>query len=410
MRYAVLVALALSACVAPPEPGPEQVAEDVDLILRVTCCTLDCGMSPDEESAWARIEAHPAPYLEAVAARVRHPSAPEQFGTYSTGDYFRLLEIAEHASETEARRLAREGADIVVPTYLALQDEVAERPIEDIEAFSAKMRLLVGMASVLGRYADTLGRLGDPYLVSFLTSRPLDVLTTQTRDQYLESLDLEVPDLFCGRHRATIYVSGGQVVGGPLDGEPYRGRLIGTSSTDIIVGTEQDDLIVSGDGEDYLCGLGGDDVIDGGGGNDNLRGGPGRDLLLGGDGDDTLISHEGSDRLRGGAGSDYLVGLEGEDFLEGSSGDDRLTGGPGSDRLSGGPGDDWVVGSIDGPGAVDDAGDTLEGGDGDDRLDGGLGVDTAYGGRGYDRCRAEQEEGCEEAIPRRKSVDYNLPP
>jgi hypothetical protein len=77
---------------------------------------------------------------------------------------------------------------------------------------------------------------------------------------------------------ATIYVSGGLVVGGPDHGRPYRGILKGTKGDDVILGTEGDDRIKGRGGNDIICGGDGDDklfgrrdahvILDGGPGND----------------------------------------------------------------------------------------------------------------------------------------------
>lgn len=59
---------------------------------------------------------------------------------------------------------------------------------------------------------------------------------------------------------ATIYVDPcGFIVGGPLDGLPYFGLLLGTPGDDVIVGTEGPDLIIGLDGEDRICPGAGDD-------------------------------------------------------------------------------------------------------------------------------------------------------
>ena len=62
----------------------------------------------------------------------------------------------------------------------------------------------------------------------------------------------------CADKTATIYVSYGTIVGGPMDGLPYDGILIGTDGDDVIVGTDGDDYIHGGPGDDTICGEDGD--------------------------------------------------------------------------------------------------------------------------------------------------------
>ncbi|HUV95595.1 MAG TPA: calcium-binding protein [Anaerolineae bacterium] len=102
----------------------------------------------------------------------------------------------------------------------------------------------------------------------------------------------------------TIYVSNGVIVGGPDDGDDYKGTLTGTDGNDVIMGTDGDDKIYGGDG---------DDIIYAGDGDDKLYGGPGNDVLCGGDGKDKLYGGEGDDRLDGGLGDDKLYGEDGTD-------------------------------------------------------------------------------------------------
>jgi len=109
----------------------------------------------------------------------------------------------------------------------------------------------------------------------------------------------------CGDGTApTIYVSNGVIVGGPDDGDDYKGKLTGTDGNDVIMGTDLDDKIDGGDG---------DDIIYAGDGDDKLDGGPGEDVLCGGDDKDTLFGGEDDDRLDGGPGDDELDGEDGTD-------------------------------------------------------------------------------------------------
>jgi hypothetical protein len=91
----------------------------------------------------------------------------------------------------------------------------------------------------------------------------------------------------CNGLPATVYVQGGVIAGGPDDGEPYDGKLIGTGGGDVMVGTEGRDAINGRAGNDTICALGGDDRIEGAAGNDTMYGGPGSDRFKGGAGTDT---------------------------------------------------------------------------------------------------------------------------
>ncbi len=170
----------------------------------------------------------------------------------------------------------------------------------------------------------------------------------------------------CNGQPATIFVDAqGRIVGGPLGGRSYQGRLRGGDGPDVIVGTDAADFIRGGAGDDVICGGGGDDRIHGGpgsdgddplggdlegdeaddrprgpDGNDHLDGGAGDDLLRGGTGDDLILGGDGNDRLKGGRGNDLLDGGAGDDRLLGENGSDTLTGGGGADRFRGGDGND----------------------------------------------------------------------
>ena len=184
----------------------------------------------------------------------------------------------------------------------------------------------------------------------------------------------------CNGQPATVFVDAqGNIVGGPHNGRPYRGRLRGGDGDDVIVGTDGADYIKGGAGDDVICGGDGNDRIAGGGdagddsldddqddadrddrieggqgneaddgprrgdGNDRLDGGAGDDLLEGGAGDDLILGGDGNDRLRGGRGDDSLDGGAGDDRLRGDNGKDNLTGGSGADRFRGGDGDDTAT-------------------------------------------------------------------
>ena len=95
--------------------------------------------------------------------------------------------------------------------------------------------------------------------------------------------------VLCQGRVATIYVSGGLIVGGPQDGRPYKGRLVGSAGDDVIMGTPGPDDLVAGDGADVLCGGAGNDELQGGDGDDRLSGGSGADAFKGGAGIDTAV-------------------------------------------------------------------------------------------------------------------------
>jgi hypothetical protein len=132
----------------------------------------------------------------------------------------------------------------------------------------------------------------------------------------------------CNGLAATIHVKDGKIVGGPDDGKPYRGVLLGTSGNDVIVGTEASDLIKGFAGDDTICGGGGGDRIEGGAGGDWIDGGEGNDLIKGQEGNDTLFGGGGNDRIDGGPGDDFLDGGPGDNILDGQGGMNTCTSGP----------------------------------------------------------------------------------
>jgi len=146
---------------------------------------------------------------------------------------------------------------------------------------------------------------------------------------------------------ATIYVSGGYIVGGPDDGDPYTGTLRGTSGDDIIVGTNGADTIYGYGGDDVICGGNQDDTIYGGDGNDTIYGGNGEDAIYGGEGNDTIYGGNGKDDLSGDDGADTIDGGNGSDTIDGGNGNDTIDGGNGPDDIDGGAGDDICVNGPD---------------------------------------------------------------
>lgn len=95
----------------------------------------------------------------------------------------------------------------------------------------------------------------------------------------------------CAGNPATVYVGyDGKVVGGPLDGFPYFGVLMGGHDRDVIVGTPGSDLIFAFGDDDLVCGDDGNDVVFAGAGDDGVDGGGGRDFIDGGPGTDTCVA------------------------------------------------------------------------------------------------------------------------
>ncbi len=192
----------------------------------------------------------------------------------------------------------------------------------------------------------------------------------------------------CNCQAATIYVSGGVIVGGPDDGNPFVGTLRGSSGEDIIAGTNESDIIYGGTGNDRICGLGGDDVIYGENGND---------ILDSGEGSDTIDGGGAGDQIYGKGGDDILLGDQGNDAIDGGDGADTITGGTGNDEIYGGSGNDIIDGS-DGTDIIcgNSGNDTMLGDDDNDILDGGGDTDTINGGDDSDICyRGETMTSCE---------------
>lgn len=175
----------------------------------------------------------------------------------------------------------------------------------------------------------------------------------------------------CDGKTATIYVLNNIIVGGPDDGEEYRGTLDGTHLDDVIVGTNDDDRIDGREGNDTICGLDGEDDIDGDRGND---------VIFGGNHDDNLEGDEGEDRIFGGSGNDDIEGNNGNDYLCGEDGNDEIHGGNENDTLCGGEGDDFLEGDL--------GDDSLDGGNGNDELDANSGNDICANGEENSHCES----------------------
>ena len=159
---------------------------------------------------------------------------------------------------------------------------------------------------------------GDGTQVAFdTTATNLSADDTDTfYDVYVKTLGVEPPVSpapTCAGRSATIYVSDGQIIGGPDTGEPYDRDLPGTNGPDVIVGTATTDRVLAGGGKDRVCTLGGNDTAIGGPDGDRLFGGGNRDDLSGGNGRDTVNGGGGSDTLAGGSQADKFIGGTGTD-------------------------------------------------------------------------------------------------
>jgi uncharacterized repeat protein (TIGR01451 family) len=190
---------------------------------------------------------------------------------------------------------------------------------------------------------------------------PFDILSGSSQDLSFETLAAGVPGTYggdvsgtsldgvvrlegpspvvvvqapqCAGHVATIYVTeDGNVVGGLLNGRPYRHMLLGTDEDEVIVGAEGADYITGYGGDDLVCGLGGNDVLSGMDGNDTLYGDAGNDILIGWIGADLIYGGQGYDVLHGSSGNDILAAGEQADFLDGGLGQDECDGGGGVDH------------------------------------------------------------------------------
>ncbi|MCP4746607.1 MAG: ExeM/NucH family extracellular endonuclease [Desulfobacteraceae bacterium] len=105
----------------------------------------------------------------------------------------------------------------------------------------------------------------------------------------------------CNGKPATIYVREDKygkmfIVGGPMNGRRFKGKITGTIHDDVIAGTS---------GRDLIMGLAGSDLICAKAGNDRVFGGLGHDIIYGGAGQDKLIGNSGANKLYGGDGFDH---------------------------------------------------------------------------------------------------------
>jgi len=229
------------------------------------------------------------------------------------------------------------------------------------------------LASQITGIADWHINADEPDLIDYDTTFKLpaqdaiyapDAYRASDHDPVVTGLSLTVPPPplpQCGGQDATVYVDdNGVIVGGLLNGQTYKGNLIGTNADDVIIGTERHNTIFALDGNDIVCALGGNDAIFGGDGDDTIYAGDGNDVVFGLDGDDTINGEDGKDSLFGGNGNDTLDGGADKDVVDGGLGNDTLSGSDGNDILRG-----------------DRGNDSLNGGAGADICNGGLGSDTS---------------------------------
>ncbi len=193
----------------------------------------------------------------------------------------------------------------------------------------------------------------------------------------------------CNCIPANLYVLNGTVHGGPDDGKPYNGTLVGGAGADIIAGTDDADIIYTSSGNDMICGHGGDDIIYGSNSNDYIDGGEGADMIYGEGsndviygkgGNDIIYGDQGDDEIDAGAGDDLVYGGAGKDLIYGGAGNDQLHGEDGQDLICGNSGSDILKGEV--------GNDDMDGGSGSDMLDGGLNSDTCYVGETVTNCES----------------------
>lgn len=134
-------------------------------------------------------------------------------------------------------------------------------------------------------------------LRALLAPFALAAATLVSASSVSESACAQAPIAECAGIPATIFVNAdGFVVGGPLNGKRFTGRLTGTPGPDVILGTSGADIIAGGGGDDLICGLGGRDTISGGTGDDLIDGGGGADVMNGGAGSDTARKVQAGDK------------------------------------------------------------------------------------------------------------------
>ena len=190
----------------------------------------------------------------------------------------------------------------------------------------------------------------------------------------------------CNGSTATIYVSGGFVVGGTNNGAAYTAGvtvLLGGSGNDVIVGTGDGDLINAGNGSNKICALGGNDNITGGDGNDWIDAEAGNNTVNADKGSNTIFAGDGNNTITGGEGNDDVSVGEGNNTINVGKGSNEVTAGDGDNAITGGEGNDDVsVGDGDNTISLDKGSNEVIAGDGDNTITGGEGNDDVTVGDG----------------------------
>ncbi len=145
---------------------------------------------------------------------------------------------------------------------------------------------------------------------SFVDAK-LELVTAAAMDENANGVpdECEVDDsTLCDGMEPNIYVDDeGMIVGGPLDGVPYFGLLVGTKGADVMRGTDGRDIMLGLKGDDVMCGGNGDDRMFGHKGNDVLLAGANEDRAFGGHGNDLIDAGDGRDMVHGGQGRDTSI-------------------------------------------------------------------------------------------------------
>lgn len=126
--------------------------------------------------------------------------------------------------------------------------------------------------------------------------RPVDGNGDGTAECDIGAYEQQATTSVCNGMLATIYVNtSGTIVGGPKDGKPYDGLLVGTTGNDVMLGTAGNDHVIGNGGDDTICGADGNDQLQGNNGNDTMVGGEDGDSFKGGGGNDTATDYAPSE-------------------------------------------------------------------------------------------------------------------
>ncbi|HEX9950634.1 MAG TPA: hypothetical protein VGB53_02615 [Rubricoccaceae bacterium] len=279
---ALLALLALVACndasEAVAQPTPDQINDDIEFFQR--------AYRPGSEdtdayvrSVFDRVEAFPALYLAVVDRRLVHPTTVERLANRdSINAYVGLLDVAGVASEEVWLAYVRQLLDVSLASF----DQYRALMVS-LDGTDPQWRGAAGATSgalELARMSfRILEKAEDPYAVPAAWERWQQPDFYYVSLAYLDALGIDprVDAPTCLTSPATVYVASGRVIGGPLDGQPYAGRLVGSEGDDVIVGTGAPDVIEGLGGNDFICGGADGDAIDGGKGTDTVDGGAGTD-------------------------------------------------------------------------------------------------------------------------------------